>query len=504
MPPASTPERPKKKTRNSISGFRRVQIGLNVVVQIVAMFCILLFINWFAFKHHKQFDFSRDHKYALSQRTKQFVDSLSKPIKLIVFMNVQSPLQNDVDNLVNEYRNARPKLISIESVDPFRNLTRATEIQAKYKLAQQENVLIVDCDGHTKIIRDEQMADVDEGNPMFGQPPKITAFKGEQAVTSALIEVTENKKSTVYYLRGHGEPDVKLAGSPLELVGQLLDAEHIALQELNLLNVEVMPEDTGAVMILGPSYDLTEREIKLLGDYWEKSGRILALLNPDAQTPRLHEFLGRVGIRPDDDRLMALGTISGVTRVIRNVVAEFVGASPITKQLADVNTIFFGSTQSLSLNPEVVRAANVKLEPLLQPVKGFWGEADYKNLDESATPSFEDGKDKKDPLVIAASVEKGAVGDQRVQLGSARMIVVGNSLFIRRDALTQANASLFVSSLNWLLAREQLIGIAPKPIKTYTLNLPESQVATIMWVSTLAVPGFFAVVGVLVWLRRRA
>jgi hypothetical protein len=517
MPPAAVPKKKspasnKTASPSGLSGFRRVQIGFNVIVQIVVMAFIVLIVNAIAFKHFKRFDFSHDNKYALTQRTKQFLAGMSKPVKLIVFMSdTNSPVLNvikrDVSNLVEEYRNAQSKFISIEMIDPFRNAGRAGEIQAKYKLlGAQENVLIADCEGRQKIVSADKMVDLDEGNPMFGQPPQVTAFKGEETITGALIEVTEGKKSAAYYLRGHGEPDIKAAGSPLALVGKLLESEHVDLQELNLLNVESVPAEASTLMIFGPAYDLTEREAKLLDDYWAKGGRLLVLLNPDAQTPRLSEFLGRVGIRPEDDRILRTLNIAGMPTVglVRDAYSEFTGPGPIAKELAGVNQIFVGATQSLTLNPDAVRAQNIKVEPLLQAIKGFWGETDYKSIEEGTAPTLDPDKDKQAPLFIAATVEKGAVGDQRVQVGAARMIVVGNARFVRADSMNEANANLFLSSLNWLLAREQLIGIAPKQAKTFTLNLPENQVQTIFWTATLAIPGFFALLGVLVWWRRRA
>ena len=211
-------------------------------------------------------------------------------MKLIVFMTDASPLQNDVTSLAQEYRNAQPKYIQLEQINPFRDVGRATEIQAKYKLAQQENVVIVDCEGRQKVITDDKMADVDRSGEAMGQPPQITAFTGEQAITSAIIEVTEGKKSSVYYLQGHGEPEIG-AGKQLEVMQSLLDGEHLNVQQLNLLNVDAVPADATTLMVLGPRDDLTEREAKLLGDYWEKGGRIMLLLDPDAATPHLAGFL---------------------------------------------------------------------------------------------------------------------------------------------------------------------------------------------------------------------
>ncbi len=58
-------------------------------------------------------------------------------------------------------------------------------------------------------------------------------------------------------------------------------------------------------------------------------------------------------------------------------------------------------------------------------------------------------------------------------MNSARMVVVSNATFIQDNALTQDQQALdFISgSVNWLLSREQLIGIAPKVPKTLTFSL---------------------------------
>ena len=221
------------------------------------------------------------------------------------------------------------------------------------------------------------------------------------------------------------------------------------------------------------------------------------------ELPDFNAFLDQVGIKPDDDRILETVNLGPMTGIVRDAAAEFVGNGPITKQLAGVSTIFPGSTQSLSLEPERGRVLNVKLEPLLQAAKGFWGEVDYKDL-ENTGAYYDKGKDKDAPLYIAASVEKGAVGDKRVQVGGARLIVVSNSTFIEANSLTEANATFFISCLNWLLEREQLIGIPPKQVKTFSLNLPEAQVETLFWMAVLAIPAFFGAIGVLVWWRRRA
>jgi hypothetical protein len=505
-PAAPPPPATRPATSSRAGFFRRFQVGTSVIIQILLVVLIIGMVNAYAFKHFHRFDFSRDRKYALSSSTKQLLASLTKPVKLIVYMTSSgvdaSPIREDVLNLVNEYRNAQSKYIQIEQIDPARDASRASEVQAKYKLARQENVLIVDCEGRTKVITDDKMADVDRSGEAMGQPPQITAFTGEQAITSAIIEVTEGKKSNVYNLQGHGEPEIG-KGKQLEVVQSLLDGEHLDVQPLNLLNVEAVPADASALLILGPTADLTQREVTLLTAYWQKGGRMLILLNPDAVTPHLTGFLATLGIKPDNDRVLETLNLGNMTGIVRDVITEFVGNTTIARQLAGITPVFPGGTQSLTIDPTPGQASGEKVEPLLQASKGFWGETDYKDL-ENTGAYYDIGKDKPAPLTIVAIAEKGAVGDQRVQAGGSRLIVVGSAKFIGNEDLDERTANFFLSSLNWLLEREQLVGIAPKQVKTFSLNIPEAQVQEIFWMTILAIPGAVAFIGVIVWWRRRA
>src|SRR2546427_1049991 len=138
------------------------------------------------------------------------------------------------------------------------------------------------------------------------------------------------------------------------------------------------------VMIVGPQYDLSDREIKLLRDFWDKQGRILFLIDPSAKTPKLNAFLNELGVKVNDDRLMAF-VRTGIEELalIRDVQARFLGDSPVTKRLANVRALFFGGTSSITLEPDRVRASNIRLEPLIQAEKGYFAETDY-NTDNQA------------------------------------------------------------------------------------------------------------------------
>src|SRR6266513_4453162 len=168
---------------------RRIRIGLNVLIQIALILFLAAMVNSIAFKRYARWDFSRDQKYALSDKTKRFLETIKGKIRITVFFSANNPISQDVQSLLTEYQYAAKEKIDIEHIDPDRNYSRAKALVDKYKIVSDESQVILDYDNRNKAVKASEMAEVDQGNPMFGEPPKMTAFKGEQAITSAMIDL---------------------------------------------------------------------------------------------------------------------------------------------------------------------------------------------------------------------------------------------------------------------------------------------------------------------------
>src|SRR5215510_12387966 len=249
----------------------RVWIGLNVVVQIVLILFLAGIVNFgVAFKHYARWDFSRDQKYALSDKTKRFLDTLKGKMRITVFFPPSSPITTDVQNLLTEYQYAGKGKIDIEQIDPERNLSRAKELFDKYKVVTDEPLLIVDYQGRNKTVKASEMADIDQSGTAMGEGPRVAAFKGEQAITSAIIDLVEGKKKTLGYVTGHKEPALSPPTSPITLLKTFIENENVKFQELNLLDQPAIPTDVNAVMIIGPQYDFSDREMQILRAFWDK------------------------------------------------------------------------------------------------------------------------------------------------------------------------------------------------------------------------------------------
>src|SRR5438128_6487383 len=116
------------------------------------------------------------------------------------------PIDADVKNLLTEYQYAGNGKIDIEHIDPERNLSRAKELFDKYEVVSDESLLVLDYEGRNKTVKASEMADIDQSGMALGEGPRVAAFKGEQAITSAMMDLVEGKKKSLAYVLGNKEP----------------------------------------------------------------------------------------------------------------------------------------------------------------------------------------------------------------------------------------------------------------------------------------------------------
>ena len=323
------------------SSIKRARIGFNVLIQIVTLFAIVVMLNLFAFKHYQRWDISRDHSHTLSEQTRSILENLKKPVDFIVFFTGNPDIARDTNDLLDAYVHASGRKVRVEVINPYLNLTRAREVASQYKLGAAENVIIVDSDGRSKLVNASEMGEYEPSlSPL--NPPRLKAFTGEQALTSALIELSEEGSNKIYAIADHGEPPID--GDSLGDLRLLIERQNITFETLKLGEVDLIPEDAKMLLIIGPKYDFNEHDLALLRAYWEKKGRLLALLDPASATPNLKSFFTEQGVTVNDDRVLRTVPFGKVTGVLKEISADFLPGSPITKQLEGVSTLFLGGT----------------------------------------------------------------------------------------------------------------------------------------------------------------
>lgn len=485
------------------SSRRRAGARMGVAAQII-LACILLFsVNYAGFHYYKRGDWSPGRKYHLTDQTLSLLRHLSAPATIYVFFSptTASPgfeVYNDVINLLKEYQVAAGDKLSVEHIDPMRNLARARELQAKFRFGEGENLVIAEMGGRSKQISAVDMADYDMMPQLTGDPPRVAAFKGEQVLTSALMALGEPKERKVYFLQGQGEPAVG-EGSKLSLLQEYIGRQGVSPAPLNLGLAGAVPGDAAAIILAGPRYDAPEAVMQILRDYWAKDGRLIILLDPSAATPLLREFLEEAGVTVRDDRVLRTVQLGFATGILRDVSGQFSPGNRITQRLHGAEAMFPGGSSSLWLGKS---GQGTVIDPLITAETPFWGETEYVT-DENKGVAFDADQDTPAPLVLAAMIERGGLGNEKVGVSSARMIVAGNAEFVADGSITEPNLDFILNALNWMTDRSHLTGITPKAVREFSLNLTDVETGRIALYTLVLIPAAALVAGFFVWWRRR-
>ncbi len=497
---------PEKTIRNSIP---RNAIRMSLCIQVLLILAILAAINYVSFNHYWRADFSRNHKFSLADQTERALRSLNKRAKIYVVTSpstraAESNLYQDLRNLLKELQLAAKGNLSVEFVDPTRDPIRARTLQTRLKYGDNENLVILEYDGRSQFVKMAEFGSFDFTPVSAGRAPRLVAFCGEQILTDAIISLLNPSRHKVFFLVGNGEPE---ENSQLSKVVDYAARQNIAIEPLRLEALNSVPGEASAVVIVAPQFDVSDENIEKLQKYWDQGGNLMVLLDPVVRTPSLNRFISSLGILPEDDRVLRLVQEGFTTNIDRAVSGKFLPKAEPSKRLVGATAYFPGNTQSLTLQSQIAQKKQLQLRPLIQAEEGFWGERDYdRNLKNGIR--YDAGKDVGYPVIIAASAERDGLKDERVEVQSAKLVVVGNSDFAMNRWLggtnaTAANLDFILGCLNWLIDRGNLAAIVPKFASYFYLNLTNTQLREVAFNTIVVIPGVVALIGLLVWFRRR-
>ncbi len=492
----------KKDTKPKLTSPRplhRVGIGINALLQLVLLLALFLIVNYASHRHYVLRDLSPNRDYTLSDMTTGHLRKLNKDVSLTLVFTRDSDTIHDSRALLEEIRRVKRSRISVDEIDPARDLERAEELKLQNKITLHGNGILVRAADRVRFIGEEELvirgAGGDRDNPSVD-------FRGEDAVISAIIGLIEGSVRKFYFITGKGTAGGRDTAPDFDALADIGRRQNIESAPLNLTDVTAIPPDADGLVLSGAHYDLSERELAMLQAYWNtKRAALLVLLNPNGDTPRLRDFLAANGISPRPDRVIFAESTSAGPRKEFSVQAVFRNGSPISKPFTAAGTRFSGQTQSLNLlgtAPEF-RAKHIVVTPLIDAAERYWGE--FRYLDELPRT---DADDTKPPVHIAASVERGAVSDERLRVDSARMVIVGNDTLINPATRLAVDQDFISSSINWMLNRERLIGVTPKRKQFFRIQLTDDQRRQVFQTTVIMLPSLALLLGFLIWSHRRA
>lgn len=417
-----------------------------------------------AANHYRlRWDVTQNNRNTLSDATRSVLRQLPGRLAITAYATGQDARLGDLHKLIRDfvapYQIEKPD-IALDFVDPKQSPQQAATAGIK-----ANGELVVE----------------------YGQKSEHLTTLTEPAFANLLMRLARSSERLIAWLDGHGERKLNgIANHDLGEFGRQLQNRGFRISPLNLSLAQEVPDNVAVLIVAAPRVDLLAEEVRKLGNYVERGGQLLWLID---QEP-LH------GLEPLAEQLrlkLSAGT------VVDPAAAE-VNASPTVAVGAGYgkHTV----THNFTLNTLFPFARAIAVEPaepwqatsLVQVAARGWietGELDSNIRFDSAT-------DTRGPIKIAAALTREL--GQREQ----RIAVIGNGHFLSNAYIgLGGNLDLGLNLINWLARDDNLIVIQPRDRIDSSLELGRIAQTAMVVGFLIVMPLAFLFAGGAIWYRRR-
>jgi ABC-type uncharacterized transport system involved in gliding motility auxiliary subunit len=491
-----------------VAARRSTRMGAGALVGSVAMLAVVLVLGALAIRHHYRVDLTQGQVHTLAPQTLKLLDSLKQPVTAYAFFRQAQPGRSEAENLLEQYH-YQNREFRYQFIDPDTD----PGLAKKYQVRDYGTVVLT-----------------------AGERSEHVKNPEEQTITNAMIRVIKTEHKTVYFLTGHGELslDDKEKGG-LAILRKAVEDQNYLVKPLVLLTSPAVPEDAAVVVAAGPKKPLTEQEKERLAAYLARGGGLLLMLDPEFDAG-LSDWLAARGVKLGND--IVLDQASRLFNMSPAVpLALEYGQHEITKTLQGVYC-YFPIARSVTMEakaPQGMTGVN-----LARTSQTSWGETDLKAL-EDGQAEFDKDTDAAGPMSLAVAVkmpgklnapqpkpaeeakpeaegeQAEASADKPAKADAAKddkpapeppkdsqMVVVGDSDFANNGNLDQAgNRDLALGAISFLAEEEDLVAVTPRQRAVQPMLLQPFQARLIFWLPVVIVPLIFAVLGVVVYIKRR-
>ena len=396
-----------------------------------------------------------------------------------------------LDAYVVETSRGSAAWLAIEPANRGRNAPLLSELASRHGAPDAGVAVIVTCGSRAKYLN---LADFKDANG---------GFRGEELLTSALIEVTEDKAAICYVTTGHGELGIEDA-SPVRGLSSLarqLRNRNFEVRQLDLAAVTQVPADAALVLIAGPLTPFSKLENELLDRYLtERQGRVLALVDP-GRDHGLETTMERWGVfspdvvlqEPDPTRLTTDGDIG-----LRRLLAK---EHPLTKVLREQSLPLIAARfRPVRFDEGSAPDSALGVEQLIFSSDAAWGETDA-----SRQPlRFDPERDQAGPVCVVASAERATGLRKDIGGTGGRLVVVGTSEIAANGRFSRGgNRAFLLQGAAWLSDRDRAVSLPASAVGEYQLTATAGDLWALALRFGLVPLGLLAVgLAISIWRRR--
>lgn len=476
---------------------RRGSYSMGLVVIVTAVVIVLNMVVGALPSKYREFDITGQKLTEIGDQTMEVLNQLDTEVNL--YLVASGGQENEtIQKLLERYGEASDN-IHVEVKDPV----KSPAFLEKYKDATfYMNSVIVESGERYRVLSPNQifMQEMDYNTGGY----TTTGFDGEGQITSAISYVTSEDLGKVYMLAGHNELERS------ETLTSLLEKQNLAIEDLNLITADAVPEDAEFLFIFSPEKDITDTEVEKINDYLAAGGHAFIV----------DSYVGEVE-RPNLDKILegyGLDVVDGI--IVENDTNHYTGDGQAYLVPAMEDHEITASLKTFVLSPgsQGIRELeghrdSLLISPLLTTSESSYSKANSANPE---TLEKEEG-DVDGPFMIAAAVtetigsgeeESGDEDAEGAESNPAQTkIVVMTSDMVFNESINSVvgggNYDFIGSAITWLSDTEVNSSIPSKEINNSSLTLTAMNLIILGGLAVVVIPVAVIVIGLIIWIRRK-
>lgn len=496
-------------------------------------------------------DLTTANLYEISDDTVDYIKNLDQDVEIAI-SSEESTFQSDkyykmISETISKYQGYSDH-ISVTYFDTTKDPDILSKYQDLYAGDISSNQIIVTSGDRIKVYSLTDMFEIDQDKYQsyyYGYASLsdcITGFKGEQTLTTAIMNVTDsNPKSVVVITKSNGNyifSATQANAYAVTAMENLLNDNGYDVKELDMVNDTLDAETYDIVVLPAPANDLTMDAIKKLQDFLQNDGNLGKQLiyvadYTQSVTPNLDAFLKDWNLQVDssyvrEDDNNRNQTVQIVASAGKGLIAPIVSlgdsenyggnlansslpivaplARPIQKLPSNNGRVVYNLlqssdtsyayplTQQASSGEDTTEAASEESQEATEAA----------TTETAATTSFDtDSAVRGANTVMALSQSQQSTGSDLIEsdvivLGSMAMM----DYYLTQDS-SYNNAEYFIGVLNSVCGKEDSIVIASKDMTATSISATQTQLVTLRTIVVFLIPLAVAAAGIVVFLRRR-
>ena len=452
-----------------------------------------LLANVILYKHDAHLDFTRDRVFTPSPDAQRVVRGLSSDVQVTYFYQRNNPAAVGAKTILETLGRSNPRL-TVRTVDPDQNPGVANRMGMKLY-----NAAVITSGG-----RRIEVVSTDDRDIALG-----------------IIRITRNDDRPVCFGAGQGEYDIdnfefhthfegngahqhdgqekNLVNTEQHGVGRLrraLEQLGYAVRKVELAKIAAVPDNCAVWIEANPRYRFAPPDVAKLAAYASQGGALMLLIEPDyPMDGPLADLLARMGV----------------------AVADGVLADPKSHYFTDEQMVAVSNYPSHPATINLGLSFFPGVRPLrLVEAKGVVAKVLLSSSDQSYPVNKAQPSDRKPAVQALGITAQGTLDDPVKGQGQAqgqaqsqparpfRLAVVGDADFASNSFFPYlGNSDLTLGLISWLRGEERGPAMKPTTEVLPTVVLTEVQMRNIFILTVLLLPGLAALLGFVMWWRRR-